>query len=547
MDFLRSQLARIQQQLNGLSASQKMLSATLAAIMVLTIYWWASYAGRAEMEPLLDQSLSADEIALITARLRGRGIPYRMVGDRIHVPAERRLEILADLGYAQMLPRDTRSAFDEIISRASPFVSSRQQEEMFNQAKQTTLAQIIRRFPKVGHAAVIIDPRRERGPGGVEPSATVNITMRPGEPPDARLVNAAADLVAGAVANLPRGRIKVIIDGVSYPVRGREDSAPAAGGDEYLAQVQKAERYYADKLARQFSFIDGAMISVTVKVNNERTDKVKTEVDPKNILHKPVSEESSTDETRSTARPAGEPGVVTNAGMNVAETATAEASSGTTEKTRTDYVVQAGRTDIKTFNPGGDVTVTGASVLLPRSHFLQAYRKRTNTTAEPEPQAINDFIKAELAQVIRPGVRACLGVLSDDAIHVDTYTDLLPPAAPGPAAASGSVTLLLGAHIKEIALAALAALSLLLVAHMVRKSAPAPVAAPRPDVEAETPATLKAGEEAVGEATEGAPMLDAMEVDEDSAKVQQMLSQVSQLVEENPDSAATLVKRWLNR
>ena len=42
-------------------------------------------------------------------------------------------------------------------------------------------------------------------------------------------------------------------------------------------------------------------------------------------------------------------------------------------------------------------------------------------------------------------------------------------------------------------------------------------------------------------------MLDGMEVDEDSVKAQHMLSQVSQMVDENPDAAASLVKRWLNR
>ena len=38
-----------------------------------------------------------------------------------------------------------------------------------------------------------------------------------------------------------------------------------------------------------------------------------------------------------------------------------------------------------------------------------------------------------------------------------------------------------------------------------------------------------------------------MELDEDSVKAQQMLNQVSNLVAENPDAAANLVKRWLNR
>ena len=42
-------------------------------------------------------------------------------------------------------------------------------------------------------------------------------------------------------------------------------------------------------------------------------------------------------------------------------------------------------------------------------------------------------------------------------------------------------------------------------------------------------------------------MLDGMELDEDTIKAQQMVEQVATLVKENPDSAANLVKRWLNR
>jgi flagellar biosynthesis/type III secretory pathway M-ring protein FliF/YscJ len=42
-------------------------------------------------------------------------------------------------------------------------------------------------------------------------------------------------------------------------------------------------------------------------------------------------------------------------------------------------------------------------------------------------------------------------------------------------------------------------------------------------------------------------MLDAMELDEDAVRTQQMLDQVSTMVAENPDGAATLVKRWMNR
>ncbi len=142
MDFLKTQLKRIQQQLAGLGATQKMLAAALLVIMVMTLYWWAGFAGKPEMEVVLDQSMTADDIAVITTRLRSQNISYKVVGDRIQVPSDRKMEVLADLGYAQLLPRDTKNGMDNLISRISPFASNRQQEEVWNQLKQTALAQI---------------------------------------------------------------------------------------------------------------------------------------------------------------------------------------------------------------------------------------------------------------------------------------------------------------------------------------------------------------------------------------------------------------------
>ena len=51
MDLLKKQLEKIQQQLTGLSASQKMLTASLVAIMVMTFVFWGRYASNSEMEP----------------------------------------------------------------------------------------------------------------------------------------------------------------------------------------------------------------------------------------------------------------------------------------------------------------------------------------------------------------------------------------------------------------------------------------------------------------------------------------------------------------
>jgi flagellar biosynthesis/type III secretory pathway M-ring protein FliF/YscJ len=92
----------------------------------------------------------------------------------------------------------------------------------------------------------------------------------------------------------------------------------------------------------------------------------------------------------------------------------------------------------------------------------------------------------------------------------------------------------------------LAVISLFMVSMMVRKGAPPPAMAPLPPEPSE-PRDISASEHIVGNVGEGNAALDGMELDEDAVKAQQMLDQVQQMVQTNPEGAAGLVKRWLNR
>src|SRR5687768_5191483 len=120
MDFVKNQIQRIQQQLSGLTASQRMLTAALVAIMVMTLVYWGRYAGTSEMEPLLDQSLSSAELGQIQDRLRAKGIKFKLEGDRLLVPAERQQEILADLAFSKSLPTNMENGFEKMAAKLSP-------------------------------------------------------------------------------------------------------------------------------------------------------------------------------------------------------------------------------------------------------------------------------------------------------------------------------------------------------------------------------------------------------------------------------------------
>ena len=118
MDF-RQQLNRISEQLGGLSASQKMLTVCLVAIMLITLVWWGRYAATPEMVPVLDRAISGEEMARVKGVLLGAGIAPRVVNDRILVPAERHMEALAALGFAKALPSDSADAWNEIVKQSS--------------------------------------------------------------------------------------------------------------------------------------------------------------------------------------------------------------------------------------------------------------------------------------------------------------------------------------------------------------------------------------------------------------------------------------------
>lgn len=546
MEFLKVQITRIQEQLAGLSATQKMLVVSLLAIMVMTMLWWAHWAAVPEMSPLLDQSMSQDELGQITTSLQGQQIEYKLVGDRVYVPADRKLEILATLGYSQALPRNFDTGFDEVIKQMNWLDPPDKTDKMFLDAKERTLASVIQKFPGVQDAAVVIDPTTDRRLDGndIEPVATVTLTTsRNGGASRRQLSESAADVVSGAQAGLTRSRINVVIDGIPFAVKDRSDDG--MGGDDDSVELQKQwEDHYRNQILQGLTDVRGAIVSVSVKVNTAQTMTTKHTIDPKQIVSIPTHNEESDDEQ--TAEPAAqqeEAGAVPNTGMSLASgggggggsTSTDDKSDFDTDHTKQDEVIKQGP---------GDATLLAASVRVPRSYFIEAYKNENGGKDPDDPGAMTTYIAMQLAQ-IRSAIKGCAPVPSDDALYVGSYSDEMPAEAPvEQQAAAAPLSGTIGRHGKEIGVGILAALSLFMVSMMVRKGAPAAAVAAD---QAETERTLNGNESVVGSAAEKSTSLDGMELDEETVKAQQMLEQVQEMVTSNPEGAANLVKRWLNQ
>ncbi|MGH7179197.1 MAG: flagellar M-ring protein FliF C-terminal domain-containing protein, partial [Tepidisphaeraceae bacterium] len=408
------------------------------------------------------------------------------------------------------------------------------------------LADVIRHFPDVAYVAVVIDPTNERHIGvgsGRQPTATVQITTRAGGKAPKQLVKAAADTVAGAQSGLQRRNISVVINGASY--RAPDPSTDAlAGGDDILERKQQAEQYYADKLSAQLAFAPGILVGVDCSVDVESSQSTKTTYEPGVQKEASVKRQSRED----AAQPASgiEPGAQSNIGLTLDNGGAAANSTSTDETESTTFENKFGETHTQTVKPAGNVKVLGVSVRVPRSYFVQGYKlANPSASSEPDEAALRKLEDDERLKITRD-VQVITQVANDAAVSVTSYPDIAPALASAPATGSArALTVLLTSHMKEITLAVLAAVSLMIVSMMARKTAPAASDAPPIDV-MEAP-VLATDEEVAGDVSEGSGTLDGMELDEDSIKAQQMVEQVSTMVKENPDAAANLVKRWLNR
>ena len=543
MDFLKAQLDRIQAQLTALTATQKMLTASLLAIMVITIVLWGRYAGEAEMAPLLDQSFSPAEVGQIQQHLHDRNIRISVAGDKIIVPADQRMSILADLTYRRMMPSNTSSGFDEIIRQISPWDSEEKEGRIWNHGKEAVLSRLIGMYPDVAQANVVIDPTNvSRIEGSVLPSATVFITLQEGKQSSQRLVDAAAAAVAGAQSGLDIDRIKVIVDGLTHKAHDGS-SDPLSEAPELLATARAYANAAEESVRKVYGTIPGFFVSVTVKLNLTSVQTDKKEFDAKNTVQKTDNSLDERDEISgpptSGADTSAQPN--TELSVGIAPTRAPPGQTQTHEKLQEHSQIFVPETHTVSKTPSGEPTTVGATVRVPLSHFAILFRSMEPSIKEPTYKQMQPFIEKELSKM-RQGVANCV-MLDPTKVAIDVYPDS-PLNLPAPAVAGSvpSVSMLIGGHTKEMALAGLALMSLFMASMMVRKTTPAVAPATGLDSLGKP---LSAGELLAGEIEHSSA--DGMEMDAETSHAQQVLDQVSTLVRQDPDSAAALVKRWLNR
>lgn len=549
MQALSKTFSQITGSLGRLSINAKLLVGALMVILVMALFLVSQYAGRSDMLPLGLPS-SAEVRAKAVGYLEQARVEYEDRGNDIYVPASRRFAILGQLSQQQIVAADEIDFNALIDLQTNPFISSAQARQMWLTAKMNVLSAMIAAREDVATARVIIDqPPGQLGLGRsyLPPTASVMVTMR-GTPMSQEIADVVGHLVAGAHAGLKPENVAVTDVRSRKRFTPRDDNAFTASS--YLENKKKTEDHFRRMIEDTLAHIPGAVVTVNALIKNTLEESSERTIEDPKIGPKST-------ETRDFAStndvPSREAGVMANVGGRIP--GRGRTSQVTESITKDEKEAQFGKTDRIIKDPTGYALQVNAMVGLPKSYFVKLYQEeRGDGEAVPDSSQLDAVVQrettqweADLALLIKTEglADAVAGEVRVRMIH-DFEVALGGPGGGGLTPDSESAGLNAnGGLIQNIGLITLALLSVVMMFLMVKRAG-GRTGLPSATELAGVPPDIRVEEaDIVGEAEEGAPALEGLELDDATMRTQQLLEQINSMIEEGPDEAAGLLQRWV--
>ncbi|POZ63377.1 flagellar M-ring protein FliF [Chromobacterium alticapitis] len=309
------------------NAWRTLLPIVLLAIglsVVATLWLWRDDASYKPLFGAQEKVSSADMMAALDADK----IPYRIHPEtgQVLVPdadlARARMQLAAK-GVVAQLPAGL-----ELLDKNDPLgVSQFVQDVRFRRGLEGELAQSIMALDPVKSARVHLSLPRSTSfvtVGGEKGSASVVVTLKPGQQLSNEQIAAVVKLVAGSVSSLEPSQV-TLVDQAGQLLSGRidlGDGSLAANDNEAAKRFRQEALQNARDLLAPALGADNFKLSVTADVDNDRVEETREKYgeSPK------VTNEASREETSTERAALGVPGSLSNRPVNT------DASGGAGEK-----------------------------------------------------------------------------------------------------------------------------------------------------------------------------------------------------------------------
>jgi len=546
MDFLNKTYAQLVDLFRSMTIGARITAGLLLVVVVISLlYLLKWHSAGPEVDLMHGLPVPAGQLPNMQAAFDKAGLSgYEIRGTQIRVPRGQEAKYMAALAEAKALPPNFGSAMKEAINAGNVFEGTKQKEQRFKIALQDELALIIGQMSGIENAYVLYDSDTRFGLNR-EKITTASVSIKPvgSTQLDEARVSSIRHLVAGAIAGLKPESVTVAdLNGRVY--HGSPDGGGSAEENLYLTLKRIHEQDLKNKILNSLCYIPNVTVEPSVVLDPERIrHSKKIQRDPKTV---PVREvEKNSTKTQEGAGPAGRPGLESQQ-PNRGATLTARSSGSRQEgedSTRETISLASGE-EVEKETLGLTPKRVTVSVGIPSSYFEKVWRERNPSEEGSEPkkpdQAALDAIRQEESVKIQKHVAALLPPvegLSDlaELVTVTTFQDIRAPKLPEPPATEHALGWL-GQYWPTLGMIGLALFSLVMLRSMVRSAPPAtpttsfPVLYAKESAEPEEEPAHTAAQKRLRRFQGGGKSL---------------RDELSDLVHEDPDVAANILKSWI--
>ncbi len=549
--------------------SRVMAGLMLAAILVSSAFL-VQGVGQNDMEVLFggrafkESELQAAETAMSNAGLR----EYVREGMRIKVPKSLRDVYIKALAVGNAIPAEMGSATDKAISGGNVLESLLMTKTRIQEARQQDIANALERLPFVDKAFVTYDERREGFGSQSKSTASISILPRNGRPLEEDQKRNIAKHVAAAFAGLKYEHISVMDMNNGRSLQG--DSDPLSSEQQkYYQQKIAVEQRLREKALNLL--VDYGAVQVQATVELDPTLRSETEVlsykeKPVVIQTSSIKKDSESSRPATGGRPGTDPNALASANRGQSVSNSSELGSKTKESQDNERMI-VGQETIMSEKTGLMEKSATFAVVIPISYYNQAWQREWQernpgkAASEAPPLKAPEFskfqedihkkIKATLASLLPESPR---GVESRDRVTVDNYIDM--PQQPIPPASVASTGMAWFANNwQSLGMFFIAGITLLALRSFV-----ASTRNPQNDADFEQGFDLKLDEgidnelaslDAEQRELQGEEPLEEGEEAKRGTRARfakegaEIRSELSSVIKENPDMAATLLRTWI--
>lgn len=287
-----------------MNSAQKVMFGLLLSLVIIisgAIFFWAQQ----DEQVLLFGNLNLDNANSIVQKLDEKNIDYKISdgGNAIYVPSDKvhslRLE-LASYGGG-----NTENKGYELFDTQSLGMTDFMQQVNQKRALEGELSRSINSLTQVRNSRVhlVLQERSPFEESSVEASASVILTLEPGNRLSSNQTSGIASLISGSVEGLSPNSV-VILDQLGNRLSDETDQD--AGGDMgsvHMQIKQKTEAYLTDKGQSMLDRVLGAgnsIVRVSVEHDFEKVMKEIDTIDPdsRTVISETNSDQTTTDEDR---------------------------------------------------------------------------------------------------------------------------------------------------------------------------------------------------------------------------------------------------------